>query len=69
MSRLQNRNTKWRLSRIVFDTALEVFYSNPKFALFLSCKNCQVDQFASWQPNRNAMAIDAFSIPLSESAF
>ena len=47
MSRLQNENTEWRLSPIVFQRILEVFYCKPEIDLFASCMNYQIGQYAS----------------------
>ena len=69
MSRLKNENTEWRLSPIVFQRILEVFYYKPEIDLFASCMNYQIGQYASWHPDRNAIAIDAFSISWSELNF
>ena len=70
MSRLQNKSNEWRLSPIVFQRILEVFYWKPKVDLFSSCKNYQINQFASWQhSDRNTVTIDVFSISLSELKF
>ena len=69
MSRLQNENTEWRLSLIVFQRILEVFYCKPEIDLFASCMNFQIGQYASWHPDRNGIAIDAFSILWSELIF
>ena len=55
--------------QLFYKNILEVFYCEPKFDLFPSCRNCQIDQFASWNLNRNAMVVDAFSISWSELKF
>ena len=68
-SRLQNENTKWRLSPIIFERILEVFYCKPKIDLFASCINYQIDQYALWHPDRNAVAIYTFSISWEELSF
>ena len=69
MSRIQNENTLWRLSPIVFQRILELFYCKPKTDHFISCRNCHTDLFATWHPNRNAMAIDVFSVSCLEYMF
>ena len=46
MSRLQNENTEWRLSPIVFQMILEVFFCKPEIDLFASCINYQIGQYA-----------------------
>ena len=69
MSRLQNENTEWRLSPIFFQGILEVFYCKPQIDLFASYIHYQIGQYASWHPDRNAVAIDAFSISWSELNF
>ena len=46
MSRLQNENTEWRLSPIVFQMILEVFFCKPETDLFASCINYQIGQYA-----------------------
>ena len=69
MSRLQNESTEWRLSPFVFWRILEVFCCKPEIDLFGSCMNYQIGQYASWHPDRNAIAIDAFSVSCSELNF
>ena len=69
LSRLQNENIEWRLSPIVFQRILEAFYSKPEIDLFASFMNYQIGQYVSWHPDRNAIAIDAFSISWSELNF
>ena len=39
LSRLQNENTEWRLSPLIFQRIPEVFYCKPGIDLFASCKN------------------------------
>ena len=47
-----------------------IFYCKPEIDLFAPCTNYQIDQYASWwHPDRNAIAIDAFSISWSELNF
>ena len=62
ISRLQNENYEWRLSAFIFERILKIFYCKSEIDLFVSCINCQIDRYASWHPDRNAIAIDAFSI-------
>ena len=69
MSRFQNENAEWRLSPIVFQRILEMFYCKPETDLFASCVHYQIGQYASWHPDSNAIAIDAFSISWSELNF
>ena len=72
MSRLPNENTEWRLSPIgiVFHRILEVFYYQPEIDLFASCINYQIGQYMPLlHPDRNAIAIDPFSISWSELNF
>ena len=69
MSRLQNENSEWRLSPIFFQRILEVFYFKPEIDLFASYIHYQIGQYASWHPDINAVAIDAFSISWSELNF
>ena len=69
MPRLQNENTEYRLSPIVFHRILEVFYCKPEIDLIASCMNYQIGQYTSWQADRNAKAIDPFSISWEELNF
>ena len=69
MSRLQNENIEWRLSPIIFQRVFEFFYCKREIDLFASCMIYQVDQYVSWYADRNAMAIDTFSILWSELNF
>ena len=69
ISRLQNENTENRLSPIVFQRILEFFYCKPEIDLIASCMNYQIGQYASWQADRNAKAIDPFSISWAELNF
>ena len=48
---------------------LEVFYCKPEIDLFASCINYQIGQYTSWYSDRNAIAVDAFSISWSELNF
>ena len=66
MSQLKNENTEWRLSPIIFQIILEIFYCKPEFGLFASWINYQIDQYASSHPDRSAIAIDAFSVSWSK---
>ena len=66
---LQNENTEWRISPIIFQRILEVFSCKPETDLFASCINYQTDQYASWHPDSNTIAIDACSISWSKSPF
>ena len=69
MSRLQNENTQWRLSPIIFQRIIKIFYCKPEIDLFALCINYQIDQYTSQHPYRNAIAIDASSISWSELDF
>ena len=62
MSRLQNENTKWRLSPAIFHKILRLFYCKPEIDLFASCLNYQIAKYVSWHSDENAVAIDAFSM-------
>ena len=66
---LQNENTEWRLSPIVFQSILEVFSCKPETDIFASCIHYQIDWYVSWHPDSNAIAIDAFTISWSELNF
>ena len=69
MSMLQNENTEWRISPIIFQRILEVFSCKPETDLFASCINYQIDQYASWHPDSNTIVIDTFCISWSGSTF
>ena len=58
----KNESTEWRLSPIIFQRILEVFYCKLAIDLFTSCINYRIDHYASWHPERNGIAIDSFSI-------
>ena len=62
MSRLQNKNTKWRLSPTIFHKILRMFYCKPEIDLFASCLNYQIAKYVSWHSDENAVATDAFSM-------
>ena len=68
MSRLQNENTEWRLPPAIFHKILRVFYFKPEIDIF-ACLNYQIPKYVSWYPNKNAVAIDAFSMSWSNLNF
>ena len=61
MSRLFNENTEWRLAPFAFHKIINLFKVTPETDLFASVFNYQVPKYISWNPDREAFAIDAFS--------
>ena len=58
-------NTEWELNDRIFSKVVDAF-GEPDVDLFASRLNTKVKNYVSWQPDPNALAIDAFSIPWSE---
>ena len=69
MSTLQNESTAWRLSPAIFHKVLRVLYCKPDINLFASCLSYQIPNYVSWHSNKNAIAIDAFSMSQSSLKF
>jgi hypothetical protein len=61
-SRVFNANVEWMLDSNVF-LQLAKLWGKPTMDLFASRLNCQISKFASWNPDPDAVVIDAFSIP------
>ena len=62
MSRLLNDNTEWKLDSQIFQKMLKLFSVKPEIDIFASHLNYQVPTYVSWNPDKNAYAIDTFSI-------
>ena len=62
MSRLLNNNTEWKLDPQIFQKILKLFSVKPEIDIFASHLNYQVPTYVSWNPDKNAYAIDAFCI-------
>ena len=60
-SRNFNETIEWKLSTHLFQKILSMF-RNPTLDIFASRINYQIHRYASWKPDPNALAIDAFSI-------
>ena len=62
MSRLSDKkNTEWSVSDLTF-TLITTNFGEPTIDLFASEKNKKCEQYVSWVPDKNAYAIDAFTI-------
>jgi hypothetical protein len=48
---------------------LAKLWGKPTMDLFASRLNCQISKFASWNPDPDAVVIDAFSIPWSNEYY
>ena len=69
MSRLLNDNTEWKLDPQIFQKMLKLFSVKPEINIFASHLNYQVPTYVSWNPDKNAYAIDAFSISWTNLKF
>ena len=69
MSRLLNENTEWKLDPHIFQKILKLFSVQPETDIFASHLNYQVPTYVSWNPDKNAYAIDAFSISWANIKF
>ena len=69
MSRLLNDNTEWKLDALIFQKVLKLFSVKPEIDIFASHLNYQVPTYVSWNPDKNACAIDAFSISWADLKF
>jgi len=61
-SRVFNDRTEWMLDGRVFKEILGVFNLAPTVDLFASRLNTQLPKFVSWQPDPEALHIDAFKL-------
>ncbi|XP_066596921.1 uncharacterized protein [Prorops nasuta] len=61
LSRIKNWDTEWELAEIYFKRLVELF-GQPELDLFASSKNAKCDKFCTWHREKNAVAIDAFTI-------
>ena len=61
-SRKLRDETEWMLNRSVFSRVLEMLHLTPDIDLFASRLNHQVEQYVSYQPDPQAVAVDAFLI-------
>lgn len=59
-SRIFNDSTEWMLDKDVFTSVVEIL-GYPDIDLFASRLNKQIDSFASWKPDPDALFIDAFN--------
>jgi hypothetical protein len=61
-SRKLRDETEWMLNRPVFNRVLEILHLTPDIDLFASRLNHQVERYVSYQPDPQAVAVDAFLI-------
>ena len=61
-SRKSRKETEWTLDRGIFHEAIKKIHVEPQIDLFASRLNCQFRPFVGYQPDPDAMAINAFSI-------
>ena len=69
MSRLLNDNTEWKLDSQIFHKILKLFSVKPETEIFASHLNYQIPTDVSWNPDKNAYAIDAFSMSWANLKF
>ena len=69
MSRLLNDNAEWKLDLQIFQKILKLFSVKPEIDIFASHLNYQVLTYVSWNPDKNAYAMDAFSISWANLKF
>ena len=62
MSRLFKDNTEWKLDPQIFQKILKLFSVEPEIDIFASHLIYQVPTYVSWNRDKNAYAIDEFSI-------
>ena len=61
-SRCKNNNLEWMINPNILQHALKQLFFKPEIDLFASRINKQFPVYASYRPDPNAMAIDAFTI-------
>ena len=61
-SRKLRDETEWMLNRPVFNRVLEILHLTPDIDLFASRLNHQVERYVSYEPDPQAVAVDAFLI-------
>ena len=61
-SRKSRKETEWTLDRGIFHEAVKKLHVEPQNDLFASRLNYQLRPFVGYQPNPEAIAINAFSI-------
>ena len=69
LSRIFSDQTEWMLQPRIFQQIIERFKFFPRVDLFASRLNHQLDQYVSWTPDPDSLAVDAFSISWSELKF
>ena len=69
MSKLLNDNTEWKLDLQIFLKIMKLFSVKPEIDRFASHLNNQIPAYVSWNPDKNAEAIDAFSISWTNLKF
>ena len=69
MSRLLNDNTEWKLDPQILQKILKLFFIKPETDIFASHLNYQVPNYVSWNPDKNAYAIDTFGISWANLKF
>ena len=52
---------EWKLNETIFAEIVRI-WGLPSIDMFASCLNKQVDQFVSWKPDPDAIAVDSFSL-------
>ena len=60
-SRKSRKETEWTLDRGIFHEAVKKIHVEPQIDLFASTFNYQLRSFVAYQPDLEAMAINAFS--------
>lgn len=60
MSWLFNENAEWKLDLLIFQKRLKLFPVKLEIDIFTSILSYQVQHYLSWNPDKNAYAIDAF---------
>ena len=68
-SRKANSATEWMLDSTVLTRALAQINFNPDIDLFASRLNAQFPQYVAFKPDPGAVAIDAFTLNLSQYNF
>lgn len=61
MSRSFNDRTEWMLNMDAFQQIVQ-FFGHPKIDLFASRLNKQLEDYVSWLPDPEAVAVDAFTL-------
>ena len=69
MSRLLNDNTEWKLDPQIFQNIVKLLSVKLEIDIFASHLNYQVPTYVSWNPDKNAYVIDAFSISWANLKF